>query len=624
MKTPWVLCYLLVATSGQGCGGSLEPAAPFGTGDGHDTGDVAEHFDATASDSDASAPDSDGGGFFLIGTVAVAGGSGDPTQVTFAVHDDLGQAVPVRVLLPGPDYRLEVPVLPDFERNYRVTFALDGYHPLVSLGVFKPGFSGSLDSDTAGVSPATFHRGLPVGLGGGTAISPTDGTMLVRGPERYRIVRRGPAGITVTELPDTETGVSLGGSCVTGQGSPVAFTPDGRLAFVPSATGVAVVDLANARVAAVLPNSGRARSVRGTMNERDHGMLLPSVGGDFAIFPLEPVGANAERVLFLTWAGGVLEQTPLPVAADGFTRDGAWFVSLEYQTNVRAYERATGQLVPFGTTDYGGPPQLGVDASFMLIADRPEGHPPGPAVGCWYGSYMDSCTLRVVMRASPDTSTTLATDTLRYAVSSTRRAVIYAKVDAVVHHDLDSGQITTYPLTVAFPGNLQYTALSSLVTDDRFTVYDDLGATVFDIATGAIVTTIPGVWGALMPVAGDTVALTGRCRAQDGATDCRRALIDTRSGQVTMLPASQGDGFYASGARQFAYPTSWAGLPIVEVGDPADPNQRWDELAAGSGTQGACGFEWPASHHAPCLLYIRPERGLLQVDGVTFDTLCFE
>lgn len=632
MKYTTVVVHAVWVALAAGCGGSPNNAGS----------DVAADVDGVAAadvdgDADGQGADADAahGGFFLVGKVTAPGA--DSVGVAFVVHDDLGVEVPVFVHQPGPDYRLEVPALPDFERNYRVTFSLAGYVSVVSSGVYRPGFSDSLVSDTAGVALAALNRGLPVAvaqprdaighptLSGVFAVSPTDGTLLVPGPEHYRLVRRGPGGLTVTELPDLPLSSSWGGFCVRGQGtSPVAFTPDGALAFVglpagPNGFENAVVDLVHARVVTRLPYGNAAVSARGTLHGRDSGILVPSLGGDFALYPLE-----YGHALFLTWAGGELQQTPLPVESDGFTRDGAWLVSLTLsvdEQDVAAYERATGSLVPFGTTNLGGPPQLGVDASFMLIADQAAPHH-SRGGACWQ-DFLNGCDLRVVFRDDAEPAFTLATGTLRYAVSSTKKAVMYQTVDAVVHHDLDTGLETRFPQTVAFPGTEQYALVSSLVTDDRMTVADDDGATVFDLATGAIVVEIPGVWAAVTAVAGDTVALVGRCRAYSGDTDCRRALVDTRSGLVTLLPATASDGFYASGARRFSYP-SLDGLPVVKVGGTGDPNERWDELAVGNGTEGVCGFEWPASHHAPCVLYIRPQLGFVEVAGVRFDTLCFE
>lgn len=611
------------------------------SGGGPDGGDGAAHFDGLGADAGGSdGVNADGstldgprdaghGGFILQGTVSVVGA--EPDTLTFEVANDLGQGVPVWVHMGAPDYRIEVPPLAGFDRLYTITFKVPGYAP-VSMGrIYKPGFSGTPVTDTFNVELAAVTPGIVAGRtyafgsngkvrnGVGAAVIPATGTIVIAGEKNYRLIRGGLAGMTVTELPDAPlTDSSLDCS--------IPVTPDGRFAFLrersslAGTAGYAVIDLVAGRVAVRLPELGTSISHQGGLLD-DQGLLIFSPRGDFA---MTKVGTTFNsNALYIKFDGDSVTSIELPVETDGFTPDGRTFVAtLNGTTTLSSYDRASGTMSSFGATPtrLAGPPLLTYDGSSMLVPE----HGPDPSYQCWREAA--GCTLTLVGPGGAD-SRTLPGPAYRYAVSTTRRALMYVMGGAVVYHDADTRQTVSTPV-VYTDGLLGYAAqqrlgYGSIVTDDRLTVLGDAGAHVFDVATGNRLAMVPGAWTALRSFAGDVVGLEGTCDGQP----CY-ALLDTRTAVATVMPANPSiplgtGGFHANGARRWKKLLSFDGMSTLGVvaGNAADTGDRWLPISQGGDNDTSCGFRWPATYHAPCVLYRRPFLGLL-AGKEDDDTLC--
>jgi len=567
------------------------------------TGLPPEPDAGSGADAGLNPPDAGHGGFFLRGHIETYGG--DPATVTFRVADDLGNEVPVFVHDGAPDYRLEVPPLPDFDRLYTITFSTPGYAP-VSMGrIYKPGYSGTVVRDTFDVPPAALNPGTIVGIPRAHGVSPVDGTIVVSGQDHFRLVRRGPSGLEVKELLDT--GIP--------QPRPnppdVFFTPDGRFAFVIEAAADGerlcdAIDLTTDRVVLRFPRPIReAVTTRGIRAGVDTTAFIPAFRANVAVMTTGIGDTQPARIL--DWTSGTLTVIEAPVELDGLTPDGTVFVSLSsnvQETRVRGWTRATNTFTDYGVagTRIGGPPLLAHDASYALIADHTQ--PVQFPGSCWMQS---GCTLKIA-RPGGAPAQTIATGTLRYTVSTTRHAVMFLTPESVVHYDVDTDTATSTPLARDRYGSFISTG-AALVTDDRFTVLDEDGIRTFDIATGAVVAALPGLWGPPLSYDRDTIGISGTCNTLLPHLNCRAVLLDTRTGTVTELTTDwKSEGYpYASGAR--AVGSAVAGS-VASFGtatrDRSDALVRWTPF----GGQ-AFGLTFPGVYRAPCIAYTRISQGVL-------------
>lgn len=602
---PWMrrygLAILLLALLGcsRTSGSDLTPDGGTGLPPDPDAGSGAD----AGTSPDGGAPDAGHGGFFLRGHVELYGG--DPATVSFRVADDLGREVPVFVYDGAPDYRLEVPPLPDFDRLYTLTFSTPGYAPVSMGGIYKPGYSGTVVRDTFDVPPAALNPGTIVGIPRVLGVNPIDGTLVVSGRNHFRLVRRGPSGLEVKEL--TETGIPQA------RGNPpeVPFTPDGRFAFVIEAGADGerwcdAIDLTTDRVVLRFPRPMRdAITTRGTRPGSDTTALIPAFRANVAVMHTDIQATLPARIL--DWTSGTLTEIEAAVEPDGLTPDGTVFVSLSPDTQgvrVRGWTRATNTFTDYGLAEarIGGPPLLAHDASFALIADHTR---PVVVQGpCWT---MNGCTLKIG-RPGGVPERTIATGTLRYTVSTTRHAVMFVTPESVVHYDVDTNTATSTPLARSSYGAYISTG-AALVTDDRLTVLDEDGIRTFDVATGAMVAELPGLWRPPLSYDRDTIGLLGACNTLLPNLNCRAALLDTRTGTVTELSMDwKAEGYpYASGARAVgsAVPGSVESFGTA-TRDRSDALLRWTPF----GGQ-AFGLSFPDVYRAPCIAYVRISQGVL-------------
>lgn len=545
--------------------------------------DVAD-VDATVEDSDVGADDvAPLGGFFLQGHAIVYGA--DAATIRFAVHDDLGIEVPVIVHTPAPEYRLEVPPLPDFERRYVITFSVDSadYVP-VQQGVRRPGWTGDPITDTVTVPPVALTRGMLLGLVD-VVVDPESGALWLNDDAGVRVVEGGatapepvalPAGSAVLDPP-------LGGRFLRVR-LPGEDPVSPRIAFFDSESGALIGD--------------------------DDGLGA----GELVVSPIGQRATIADGILdtaLIEWDGASLTITHLPVLTRGWTPDAMRFLTLGPElggATLYIYDRALGAMTePLG--EVVNVAQLGYDASFVL-----------KKVG-----------LGLALRAPGDESdTTLADVVLDFTVSTSARAWLWLDSDPSSGAlDVRHATLGEAPRVVA---TIDRGAVTWLAADDRVLVLEDQALHVFDVASGAELLNEPGAWGIGGRIEVGLYGVAGSCGTHLGAAvDCRRALVDVHLGTITMLAdepaiASPIDGFFASGARRFEstlgreanFSTPW----FVRVGD-ARVAFGWDEAASGTGATVLDGFRWPASYHAPCVPYVRSVAGIVLGDAVPqLDVFC--
>lgn len=606
---PWAACLCALAACT-----TPAPAAP--AADAVDAAPDTTEADAAADTGPA--PDVSAGGFFVTGHAeAFAEDSKATPKIAFSVVDDLGNPVAVTVRQAAPEYRLEMLPPPEYPHYFVLTASLPGLEPVEAQHLYKPGWSGTPVTNTVTLLPLQLTRGAPISLCGLGAISPYDGTMIVRGLNEWRRLRWGPGGAELKPIQGAElTGTLPGGqarggpieSClsVNDQGKlALPFLPGGRFALLPRVgadyqVSTAVLDLDAAKVVLDLPAAS----------------LVPKgIGqtGDFAV-----LGNNTpQKAVRLRWDGGVATAATASAMTAGHSPEGRYFVQL--QGGYARYDMDTQASVPLlgsEPTDLRQGPQLGWQGAFLAWS---EANDPAVPWDCRYlagatGGKAAGCTLRVVQPGG--VPTTVTQKGYVFGRSTTSHALVYLADTGLVRYDVDSGKATPLsPQLTPQAGTSIGGENGFLTVGDQLVLVDAAQLWVVQMGTGAVVTSLPGTWAHVERIAGETVALYGISQLGREADPAFQAqgLLDTKTGTFTSTR-----GLYGGGKRQFALQDG-----ILRIGN-ADHDKAPQEVVftAAGNPYLAGGFSGPATFRAPCLPYVRPIAGKLTGAWAGYDTLC--
>jgi hypothetical protein len=577
--------------------------------------DVQNGMDGVADSSEGSA-----GGFFLTGHAeAFAQDSKATGKIAFSVVDDAGKPVALTVRKSAPDYRLEMAPPGEYPHYYTPSFALEGLPGVTANPVYKPGFSGTPVSDTAGVQQVELTRGTPIGVCGILAISPYDGTMLVRGLNQWQRVRMAGGVLETTpiaggEMSGQPVNTQQGGGpiedCATVQGElDIRFLPGGRFALLTEPMKVggdyayAVFDLANSELVMHIPIQ-TGTPLRLGQNQQ------------FALID-QPQTYNS---MLVRWDQGQVTTVTIAAAAPASSPDGRYFLqSLQLAGKYVRYDAQTQETVllmdsPPPLLAHG--PNLGAHGDFLIWGDANESLI-GPA-DCTQGYSDKGCTLRLLQPGGqPVTVTTQGFD---YAVSLEKRALLYVTPSALMRYDVDSGAATQLPVTLKFDPNESFGLFNpgvggALTLGNLFIVRDLAALHVVDIDTGTELKQLPGFWSTISPFNDHAVALKGICmlgRDKDPGY-CKEGILDVQTGVY-----SDTRNLYADGKRSFVLEQG-----ILQVGDAVDPNGPHDVIFPAYGFPTlAAGFKGGLTLKAPCVPYVRPPAGKLNGTWLGYDTLC--
>lgn len=597
------------------------PASGSATNAGDNDAFAANDTDAAGADSANAADqvaDASAGGFFLVGHAeAYAKDSKATAKITFSVVDDEGKQVPVTVRTPAPDYRLEVPPPKEYPHYYTPSFALEGLPSVTANNVYKPGFSGTPDSDTAGVQQVEMTRGTPIAVCGILAISPYDGTLLARGLNQWQRVRAATDGLETTPIagsemsgnpPNTQQGGGPIEACVGVSGQLNAtFLPGGRFALVPEPmkTGggfsYAVFDVQDAKLPMHIATSGAP--------------LKMGQNQQFALID-EPQTYTLTR---LRWDKGQVTAQTIEASAAVSSPEGRFFLQSQQKTSkyVRydADTQATTTLLESMPPLLAHTPLLGTNGEFLVWGEQNE-ELLGPK-DCTMGYSTLGCTLRLVQPGGQPV--TVTTQSFDYAVSVDKRVLVYVTPTALMRYDVDTATATSV-VTLKYDPNESFGLFNpgvagALVVGNHFVVRDGNALHVVEMNTGTVVKTLPGFWSTILPFHEHAVTIKGICqlgRNKDPAY-CAQGILDTQTGEYTDTR-----NLYANGKRTFTLEQG-----ILQIGDAADPNGQRDVIFPAYGfPELAADFKGSLTWKAPCVPYIRPPAGKLNGIWTGYDTLC--